>query len=150
MKRLHIHLKTNDLEGSIAFYAALFGEEPTRREDDYAKWLLDDPRAHISISTHGGETGIDHAGISVETNKELHDIADRIHAISAPTFSEEETTCCYAQSNKVWATSPEAARWELFQTFASADTYGEEPDRNIAPAATPATKPQNCCAPSAS
>ena len=134
MKRLHIHLKTQDLDKSIAFYSAMFGEEPTRVENDYAKWLLDDPAANVSVSTHGGEAGFDHAGVSLETKDELDDVAARLRALNAELFAEKETTCCYAKSNKYWVMDPQGARWELFQTFGDSQSYGAEPERELAPA----------------
>ena len=136
MKRLHIHLKTKDLDRSIAFYSAMFGEDPTRVEKDYAKWLLDDPCANISVSTHGGAAGFDHAGVSLETKDDLEEVASRLRAMDASLFAEEETTCCYAQSNKYWVSDPQGARWELFQTFGDSDTYGAEPERPPAPPAS--------------
>lgn len=145
MKRLHIHLKTEDLDRSIAFYSAMFGEEPTRVENDYAKWLLDDPRANISVSTHGGEVGFDHAGISIETKDELEEIANRLRGEETPLFAEEKTTCCYAQSNKYWVNDPQGARWELFQTFGDSDAYGAEPDRETAASNTAAPSAAACC-----
>jgi catechol 2,3-dioxygenase-like lactoylglutathione lyase family enzyme len=140
MKRLHVHLKTEDLDKSIAFYTAIFGAPPTKREADYAKWLLDDPRAHVSLSTHCGEPGFDHAGIAIETEEELEEIADRLRENEDFLFPEKETTCCYAKSNKYWARDPQGATWELFQTFADSDTYGAEPDRTTAPVAA-----EQCC-----
>jgi len=44
MKRLHVHVTVKDLETSIGFYRMFFGEAPTVIKDDYAKWMLDDPR----------------------------------------------------------------------------------------------------------
>lgn len=143
MKRLHIHLKTNDLEKSIRFYAAMFGEEPTRREADYAKWLLEDPRAHVSLSTHGGEPGVDHAGVSIETREELEEIAGRLRKNGEGLMAEEETTCCYARSNKYWARDPNGAVWELFQTFGNSETYGADPDRET----VAVSKKEACCEP---
>lgn len=136
MKRLHIHIRTKDLDRSIAFYSAMFGEAPARVEKDYAKWLLDDPQANVSVSTHGGEAGFDHAGVSLETKDDLEEVAGRLRAVDASLFAEEETTCCYAQSNKYWVNDPQGARWELFQTFADSDTFGAEPERALAPKST--------------
>lgn len=136
MKILHIHLKTKDLERSVAFYSAMFGEAPTRIENDYAKWRLDDPLAHISVSTHGGTPGFDHAGISLESRDALEGLAARLRGLNTALFAEKETTCCYAQSNKYWVHDPQGARWELFQTYDEAETYGAEPDREPA---------QPCC-----
>ena len=47
MKRLHVHVTVKDLETSIGFYRMLFGEAPTVIKDDYAKWMLDDPRVNF-------------------------------------------------------------------------------------------------------
>ena len=62
MKRFHVHVSVRDLDESTRFYAALFGAEPTVRKDDYAKWMLDDPRVNFAISTRAGAAGIDHLG----------------------------------------------------------------------------------------
>ncbi len=129
MKRLHVHLKVEDLDRSIGFYSALFGAEPTKREPDYAKWMLDEPSANISISTRrAGEFGVDHVGVQVDSDAELETIAGRLAGSNASLVKEGETTCCYAQSNKYWATSPDGAIWELFHTHGDAPTYfGDRP-----------------------
>ncbi len=133
MKRLHLHFRTNDLDRSIAYYTALFGVEPTRREPDYAKWLLDDPRANVSISATSGAAGFDHAGISLETREDLDETAGRLRDHGESLFAEDATTCCYAKSNKYWARGPQDEKWELFQTFADSATYGADPEIELAP-----------------
>ena len=143
MKRLHIHLKTQDLETSIAYYEALFGEAPTVREDDYAKWLIDEPAANISLSTHGGAAGIDHVGLSFDTEADLETVADRLTAANLPSTPEKNTTCCYAQSNKYWSRDPQGAIWELFQTFGESENYGAEPDRVLMQTGNSCCAPQN-------
>ena len=80
MKRLHVHVAVDDLAASIRFYATLFGAEPNVTEDDYAKWLLDDPTVNFAISDRGGRRGIDHLGIQVETAAELAEVTDRLSA----------------------------------------------------------------------
>ncbi len=135
MKRLHLHFKSDNLDQSIKYYSALFGAEPTRREPGYVKWLLDDPSVNFSISETEGTTGFDHAGISLETREELDAAAGRLRDIGEPLFAQEETTCCYAKSNKYWARDPHNATWELFQTFADSETFGAAPEIELAPAA---------------
>jgi catechol 2,3-dioxygenase-like lactoylglutathione lyase family enzyme len=151
MKRLHIHIKTKDLNHSVAFYTAMFGQAPSKLEGDYAKWLLDDPCANVSLSSHGGEPGVDHAGISIDTREELDMVADRLRANGDSLLAEEETTCCYAQSNKFWARDPQGAVWELFQTFGETENYGGEPDREIfnqtPPSSNASSAPKACCTP---
>ncbi len=131
MKRLHVHIKVEDLNASIPFYAAMFGQAPDIRKTDYAKWMLDDPRANVSLSAHGGSPGIDHAGIQVETGEELTELAARLRGVDAGLMHEADASCCYATSNKYWARGPEGAVWELFRSYGETQLYGEEPDRSI-------------------
>ena len=43
MKRMHVHVSVTDINKSIRFYSAMFGNvEPTVRKDDYRKWELTD------------------------------------------------------------------------------------------------------------
>jgi catechol 2,3-dioxygenase-like lactoylglutathione lyase family enzyme len=94
MKRLHLHVSVPDLARSIQFYETLFGAPPSVVKDDYAKWMLDDPRVNLAISTHGSAVGVDHVGIQTETPEELAVLAARLKAAGQTTFDEEATTCC--------------------------------------------------------
>ncbi|MEM9170981.1 MAG: ArsI/CadI family heavy metal resistance metalloenzyme [Pseudomonadota bacterium] len=129
MKRLHVHLKVEDLGQSVRYYAALFGRAPDKLEIDYAKWMLDDPYANVALSTHGGAPGVDHVGVQVEDAGALGAIATRLADAGAPLMQEDDTTCCYAQSDKFWSRDPQGAVWELFHTTGESETYGAEPDR---------------------
>jgi catechol 2,3-dioxygenase-like lactoylglutathione lyase family enzyme len=123
MKRLHLHVSVPDLDQSIRFYATLFGAQPSVVKDDYAKWMLDDPRVNFAISTHRAP-GLDHVGIQVDSATELAELSDRLKAAGAETFDEAATTCCYAKSDKSWVGDPAGLRWETFFTFGEATTYG--------------------------
>ncbi len=126
MKRLHLHVSVPDLTQSIQFYETLFGAAPTVVKDDYAKWMLDDPRVNFAISQRDRATGVDHVGIQVDSQAELGELAGRLKAAGAQTFDEEATTCCYARSDKSWVADPAGVRWETFYTFGEATTYGED------------------------
>jgi predicted enzyme related to lactoylglutathione lyase len=54
MKRFHVHVAVDDLEGSKAFYTKVFGDAPAVVKHDYAKWMIDDPRINFAISTRAG------------------------------------------------------------------------------------------------
>ncbi len=71
MKRFHIHVGVQDIQSSVAFYSNLFGQKPAKVKDDYAKWMLEDPRINFAISTRVGSIGIDHLGIQVDEDTEL-------------------------------------------------------------------------------
>jgi len=80
MKRLHIHLSVDDLAKSIEFYNALFGTQPAVIHEDYAKWMLDDPRVNFAISTRGEKPGLDHLGIQVDEETELAALKQQLEA----------------------------------------------------------------------
>ena len=128
MKRLHVHLAVADLDRSIAFYSTLFGTAPTIARDDYAKWMLEDPRVNFAISAgrHEGE-GIQHLGIQSESPGELGEVYGRLRAAQRPVLEEGRTTCCYAKSEKSWIADPDGLVWEAFHTDGEATVYGDSP-----------------------
>ncbi len=69
MKRMHIHIAVENLNDSIRFYGAMFGNiEPMVLKSDYCKWELTDPPVNFAISQRGAKPGVDHIGIQVETD----------------------------------------------------------------------------------
>lgn len=144
MKRMHVSLKVNDLSTSVAFYSALFGSNPTVLKQDYAKWMLDDPRVNFAIGLAGEATGVAHLGIQVETQTELDELYARVEQADGPKLDQGEVECCYARSTKQWISDPQGVSWEAFLTHGDAQQYGA--DR--AEAARPedeATEPLRCC-----
>jgi catechol 2,3-dioxygenase-like lactoylglutathione lyase family enzyme len=126
MKRLHVHVSVDDLDQSIRFYSTLFAAEPTVMHDDYAKWMLDDPRVNFAISKRAGrEAGFSHLGIQVEDQGELADIYDRLRQAERPTVERKGTICCYANSDKQWIADPQGVPWETFFTYGQATVYGD-------------------------
>jgi catechol 2,3-dioxygenase-like lactoylglutathione lyase family enzyme len=145
MKRLHLHVAVEDLQKSIGFYSIMFDAQPAVVKDDYAKWMLDDPKVNFAISDRAGVAGVDHLGIQVESADELHELAGRLKAAGEVTRDQEATTCCYAKSDKAWVNDPNGLRWETFYTFGEATTYGED-EPGVTATAEPAAA---CCAPAA-
>jgi catechol 2,3-dioxygenase-like lactoylglutathione lyase family enzyme len=146
MKRLHLHVSVPDLAQSIQFYETLFGVEATVVKDDYAKWMLDDPKVNFAISQRERAPGVDHVGIQVDSAAELSELATRLKAAGAVTFDQEATTCCYARSDKSWVSDPAGVRWETFYTFGEATSYGEDEEAVAAAAVASASA---CCGASA-
>jgi len=129
MKRLHVHVSVDDLTKSIQFYNTLFAAEPTVTKNDYAKWMLDDPRVNFAISKRDTASGVEHLGIQVEDRAELADVYSRLKRAEAPVLEEGATTCCYAKSEKSWIEDPQGIRWETFLTTGESTTYGADPLR---------------------
>ena len=126
MKRFHVHAHVENLAQSIAFYAKLFGTEPTRVESDYAKWMLDDPRVNFAISTRGGKPGVDHLRLQTDSEEELVELKARAQAADMALLDEGQTTCCYARSDKYWLTDPQGIAWEQFHTLGNIPVFSEQ------------------------
>lgn len=144
MKRFHVHVSVADLSTSVRFYSALFAAEPTVLENDYAKWMLDDPRVNFAISqrdVEASKTGVDHLGIQVETEDELTEMHARLAAAELPIEAQVGTNCCYAKSDKYWSVDPQGVPWESYRTLGAVPMYGES--RNEASAGA-------CCSPARS
>ena len=124
MKRFHVHVGVHDLKQSVRFYSALFAAEPIVRKDDYAKWLLDDPRLSFAISTRA-TTGVDHLGVQAESGEELEELGSRLAQADVAVMPQKATSCCYAKSDKYWTLDPQGVAWESFHTLGSVPVFGE-------------------------
>jgi|SRR6185295_3005787 len=124
MKRFHVHVGVHDLKQSIRFYSALFAAEPAVQKDDYAKWMLEDPRLSFAISTRAN-TGVDHLGVQAENGEELEEIGSRLAQADVSVSAQKGTTCCYAKSDKYWTIDPSGVAWESFHTLDSVPVFGE-------------------------
>jgi predicted lactoylglutathione lyase len=143
MKRMHVHVAVDDLQSSIGFYSALFAAAPSVIKTDYAKWMLDDPRVNFAISTRGRQPGLDHLGIQVESQDELHEVYIRLRKAGGSIAEQGQTSCCYAQSEKSWIDDPAGIAWETFHTTGESTEYGDgtgEREARVAHA-------KSCCAP---
>ena len=126
MKRLHVHVSVTDLQQSVRFYSTLFASQPTVLKDDYAKWMLDDPRVNFAISNRGAKVGLDHLGIQAEDDGELEEIGSRMAQADVAVTPQKGASCCYARSDKYWTLDPQGVAWESFHTLDSAPVYGKD------------------------
>ena len=126
MKRLHIHLAVDNLDQNIQFYSTLFACDPTVQHDDYAKWMLDDPRVNFAISNRSAKLGLDHLGIQAEDDQELQKIKQRLDATQKPIEIQEQAACCYMRSDKYWITDPQGIAWESFHSLSEIPTFNDE------------------------
>jgi len=143
MKRMHVHVAVADLKRSIDFYSALFATGPAVVKPDYAKWMLEDPRLNFAISTRGREVGLDHLGIQVESQSELHEVYARLHQAGGSVVEQGQTACCYAQSEKSWTEDPAGISWETFHTTGESTVYGDGSGER----APRIAHEKSCCAP---
>jgi catechol 2,3-dioxygenase-like lactoylglutathione lyase family enzyme len=137
MKRFHVHVAVPDLSNGVRFYSTLFGAEPSVLKDDYAKWMLEDPRVNFAISQRGGAGGVNHLGFQVDEPAELDEIHARLAKADSQVTSETNVSCCYARSDKHWVTDPAGVAWESFRSLGTVPLYNGE---------VPETTKGGCCA----
>ena len=143
MKRLHVHVAVHDLKQSIRFYSTMFAAQPSVEKDDYAKWMLDDPRVNFAISTRGRKAGLDHLGIQAENGEELEEIGSRLAQADVSVLPQKDASCCYAKSDKYWTLDPQGIAWETFHTLDSVPVYGGDTRTQAAQSKAKAA----CCVP---
>jgi predicted enzyme related to lactoylglutathione lyase len=149
MKCMHVHVSVPNIDSAIGFYSALFATKPTVVKDDYAKWMLDDPRMNFAISTRGREPGLDHLGIQVESESELQEVYGRLREAGGDILEEGKTTCCYAKSEKSWIDDPAGISWETFFTTGESIHYGDSVEKDARVAHAKACCGPDCCEPDA-
>ena len=143
MKRFHVHVAVAELAPNVRFYSTVFGAPPTVLKDDYAKWMLEDPRVNFAISQRSAKLGINHLGLQTDSNVELEGLNAQLQAADLATAAEKEIACCYARSNKYWVTDPTGIAWETFHTLGTVPTFNGEAE------AADQVATAGCCSPSA-
>src|SRR5215471_8822513 len=131
--KFHISLNASDLDRSIAFYRALFGTEPAKVREDYAKFELAEPPLVLSLIPGGVGGNVNHAGLRVRTADELVDIQRRLETAGIVSQREEGVECCYARQTKFWVADPDRMLWEVYVFHEDIDERGD----GAVPAAAP-------------
>ena len=145
MKRFHVHVVVPNLDESVRFYSGLFGAEPTVLKEDYAKWMMEDPRVNFAISARGGAVGVNHLGFQVDSDEELAALREQVTAANVNVVDQPSAQCCYAASNKYWSQDPAGVPWETYHTLGNIPLFGADSHEKAADGAASA-----CCAPSVS
>jgi catechol 2,3-dioxygenase-like lactoylglutathione lyase family enzyme len=114
--KVHLSLNVVDLGQSIEFYRVLFGVEPAKRHDDYAKFELDDPPVVFSLVPRAPGPGgsLSHLGFRVADAEAVRLAQERLTAAGICTQDQNGTVCGYARQDKVWARDPDGNFWELY------------------------------------
>ncbi|MFB9328646.1 ArsI/CadI family heavy metal resistance metalloenzyme [Paenibacillus aurantiacus] len=139
IKRMHVALNCSVLETSLAFYRSFFGTEPSKVNENYAKFELDEPSLHFSLNVRPFEKvgALNHLGFQVDNTEDVLGMGERLRQANLLTIDEMNTTCCYAVQDKVWEYDPDGNAWEIFYTkeYSEFESAGEARDLSL------------CCAP---
>lgn len=116
MRKTHLSINVSDIDASVDFYRRLFGTEPVKVRDDYAKFDVAEPPLNFTMNRAVVGTGgsLSHLGIQVDSTDEVVATGKRWAESGLATLDEMKTDCCYALQDKVWAQDPDGNRWEVF------------------------------------
>jgi catechol 2,3-dioxygenase-like lactoylglutathione lyase family enzyme len=116
--RVHIALSVIDLDRSIAFYKALFSQEPTKTRPLYAKFEVPEPPLNLALNASRGPTkpndSVAHFGIQVKSTAAVKEAGARLKEADLHFVVEDNVTCCYAVQDKIWVTDPDGNKWEVY------------------------------------
>ncbi len=147
MNRFHVHVAVEDLQQNVRFYSTVFGQPPSVLKDDYAKWMLEDPRINFAISQRSGNFGVNHLGLQVDSDAELKTMRERVAQAGVEAREEMGAHCCYAKSDKYWLTDPQGLAWETYHSLDSIPVYGEDNSKAqeaSAACCVPASEAEKC------
>ncbi len=137
--RVHIHVRTNSIEASVAFYTALLGP-PSVEKSDYAKW--EPSNICMTLAVSQGDAGIDHIGFKGKP-EEVGPMVERLAAAGFPGTEQKGAECCYSVADKTWVLDPSQVPLEIYSGAGTIERFGDDhrPDLTSSSAA--------CCAPGA-
>jgi catechol 2,3-dioxygenase-like lactoylglutathione lyase family enzyme len=130
MSRVQLALRVSDLEGSVEFYAKLFGAEPAKRRPGYANFAIEEPPLKLVLIEGRPDqpTVMDHLGVEVFSTDEVTAATQRLTESGLVTLTEDNTECCYARQDKVWVQGPGEEPWEVYVVKGEADKLDKATD----------------------
>jgi len=135
--RLQLALNVENLEEAVTFYEKLFEAKVSKRKPGYANFALEQPPLKLVLfELPGAAERLNHLGVEVFENEEVTAATERLKRAGLADRVEDETTCCYAKADKVWATDPQGMRWEWYKVIADSESFS---------APTPEPAPSDPC-----
>lgn len=131
--RAHLSINVTNLEKSVEFYSKVFGVNPQKQTNNYAKFDLKEPA--LNFSMHGSSekrlpSRLNHLGIEVTDLIQIADWQKRLESQNIAIVPEENTNCCFARQDKIWFQDPDGNSWEVFFVHEQLPTTGAEPPLN--------------------
>jgi catechol 2,3-dioxygenase-like lactoylglutathione lyase family enzyme len=133
--KFHLSLNVSNLPRAIAFYRVLFGMEPAKCHDDYAKFELDAPPVIFSLVPQPGMAGgsLSKIGLRLADTDAVANVKVRLEAAGIPTQIPPGKR---AVETRCYVADPDLNYWEL-STGEDDSAHHLEPPR---PAVAPPTE----------
>jgi catechol 2,3-dioxygenase-like lactoylglutathione lyase family enzyme len=114
--RLQLALNVRNLEEAVDFYGRFFNAKPHKLRKGYANFALDSPPLKLVLFENPAATErLNHLGIEVFGQAEVDAAQLRFEENRILDTVEEETVCCHATQNKIWAQEPQGLKWEWYR-----------------------------------
>ncbi len=127
--RIKLALNVRDLEAAIEFYSKMFGVPVHKRKPGYANFVVDQPPLKLVLfQLPDAPERLNHLGVEVFDDEDVTVATERLKAAGLEHLVEDETTCCYAKQNKVWASEPDGMRWEWYRIIEDSETFHASPE----------------------
>lgn len=152
--RIQLALNVDDLDAAIDFYSRLFDVPVNKRKPGYANFSIATPPMKLVLFENpGAAERLNHLGVEVFDAADVTRTTERLRAAGLADSVEDESTCCYATQDKVWARDPQGMPWEFYRILEDAEAFGSggsfEDGRPAAsgaePAATAEPVVRSCC-----
>ena len=127
--RLQLALNVKDLDAAVAFYSQMFGVPVNKRKPGYANFAIQDPPLKLVLFEQpDAPERLNHLGVEVFEGEEVTQATQRLKDAGLAEVVEDQTTCCYAKADKVWAIEPDGLRWEWYRVLEDSATFFAESD----------------------
>jgi catechol 2,3-dioxygenase-like lactoylglutathione lyase family enzyme len=126
--RLQLAINVKNLEEAIEFYSKMFDTPVNKRKPGYANFAIEQPPLKLVLfESKDASERLNHLGVEVFGEEDVSQATARLRAADMADLVEDGETCCYAKSDKVWATDPDGSRWEWYRVLEDSDTFGTTP-----------------------
>src|SRR6185295_11371785 len=115
--KAHIALNVTEVTKSTDFYRRLFGIEPSKVREGYAKFDVQNPPLNLTLNQVNNAVArgaLSHLGIQVAATDDVLNIRQNWLDAGLITRDEMQTNCCYAIQDKTWVQDPDGNQWEVF------------------------------------
>lgn len=114
--RLQLALNVRNLQEAIDFYGKFFNARPHKIRKGYANFAIDSPPLKLVLFENpDAPERLNHLGVEVFDQAEVERAQRRFGDNGILDAVEEETVCCHATQNKIWAREPQGLKWEWYR-----------------------------------
>lgn len=141
--KAHLAINVASVEKSVEFYKKLFGIEPSKVRNGYAKFDVANSPLNFSLNEVRVESAgaLSHMGIQVASTDDVVKVREQWLQSGLLTRDEINTDCCYAVQDKTWVRDPDGNEWEVFVVL-----QDNLPEKNTGgQCCAPVTKAEDAC-----